>query len=452
MRGSNKIFLSSTLLVFLSFLGCGGGDKRTLVTPILSVKPVGITLDLAIGSEDPAAVKLYVKNDAEGLLAWNISGNREWLRFENPLYPGNSSATVSGIGPAEIIVETDFTLVSSQNPESVSAAITVSAADPNGITASGSPLTIPVILNIWDILTSGDGLPGSEINNIFVNGQDDVWVGTNQGAARITADGIESYTQSNSGLVNNQVNAINVSPDDSVWFGTGIGWNDAEGGLSRYYPGDDSWVTYTYQSTNGQLALNSVSAIVSTPSGEIWFGTPGGGLSHYDGTGWEKFTTRNTPDLVGDFILALTLDPDERVWLGSNWGPGLFDGINWASYAETITGPVNAVAVDSQGSTWVGTGNGFWILSAGEWQEFHLGEPGSPSDLILSLAPEPGGKVWIGTASGLVRYENGTGENVLFNHQPWNRQINSIGIEPDGGDGYRKWLATPEGIYVYPGD
>ena len=423
-----------------------------MITPALSVSPSQSTLDMVLGSSDVPTADLQIMNDSDGHIFWEATSSEEWLLLSDSRSADNASQTVSGLGPSGLLLEVDPSLLSPSGPETVTATVTVAAEGPTGVAAPGSPVSVLVTLNIWQVLGVEDGLPGAETNGIYVAEPGEVWVGTNRGAARVTPDELEAFTKSNSGLADNRVNAIIGDGQGSIWFGTGIGWNDAEGGLSRFYPDGDTWITYTYQNTHQGLALNTVISFGIDPGNTLWVGTAGGGVSRYDGTDWETFNTGTTPEIGGDFILDLAADPDGELWLGSDQGLGFFDGSNWIGYPEVTSGVVTAVAVGPEGEIWVGAGAECLLLSGGTWSSFVPDSSESPTAVIEEIAVEPGGTVWIGTSAGLFRYRDDTFETIRFNGVSWNVPVTSIALEPREPSGYTKWIGTPSGVYLYPGE
>ena len=82
------------------------------------------------------------------------------------------------------------------------------------------------------------------------------------------------------GLANNYVLSITEDKTGNLWFGT-VG-----GGVSRY--DGKSFSTFT---TAQGLANNFVTSITEDKTGNLWFGTYGGGVSRYDGKSFSTFTT-----------------------------------------------------------------------------------------------------------------------------------------------------------------
>jgi len=75
----------------------------------------------------------------------------------------------------------------------------------------------------WRLYTTADGLPSSEINDLEIDGNGNLWVATESGLSQIGADGEVDFTMtnSNSGLINNRVTSLLFDGDrGELWIGT----------------------------------------------------------------------------------------------------------------------------------------------------------------------------------------------------------------------------------------
>jgi ligand-binding sensor domain-containing protein len=113
---------------------------------------------------------------------------------------------------------------------------------------------------------------------------------------------------------------------------------------------------------------------------------------------------------VADGILALAVDPQGTVWLGT-YRSGLVgvDAEGRRRYTrENSPLPHNLVAslaVDPQGRVWAGTVEGLARLAGTSWRIFTVENSGLPADQIRALAVDGKGALWIGTGAGVTRYD-----------------------------------------------
>jgi serine/threonine protein kinase/ligand-binding sensor domain-containing protein len=107
-------------------------------------------------------------------------------------------------------------------------------------------------------------------------------------------------------------------------------------------------------------------------------------------------------------ILAMAMEKDGRVWIGTQDGPAVHDGQGFVpvalpSGAESVT--VDAIQVAADGSVWLATdGGGVWRRAGEGWTHYGKGD-GLPSDHVMALAEATPGVMWAGTLSGLARQE-----------------------------------------------
>ena len=128
--------------------------------------------------------------------------------------------------------------------------------------------------------------------------------------------------------------------------------------VSALHPG---WTTYT---TDDGLVSNMVHAMTVAPDGTLWFGTVGGGVSHFDGETWTNysFDEMGVTEVGSYGVMSLAVSPDGALWAGTDlMGVFRYDGETWTNYTEEdgLAGePVSSIAVTPDGALWFGTGGG----------------------------------------------------------------------------------------------
>jgi streptogramin lyase len=122
------------------------------------------------------------------------------------------------------------------------------------------------------------GLPSAEVRSVAVDGQDNVWVATSNGAAMWNGSSFQVFSTANSGILANNVYRVRVDASDRVWLLT-------ESGLSIYDQVARNWTSYTPQ--NSGLIANVLGIVgfysAMTLSNEFGLGLVGTqrGLSVY---------------------------------------------------------------------------------------------------------------------------------------------------------------------------
>lgn len=223
----------------------------------------------------------------------------------------------------------------------------------------------------------------------------DVWIATWSGANRIVGGNLDSveawevFTVENTkgGLPNDWVYGLAEGKDGIIWVAT-------EGGVARYK--DKQWARWThaeglgapYDKVKEQIDLrndpgqasrhhaqqkkeqglenvsvaynpNYVISIAVDEKGDVWAGTWGGGLSHFDGTNWKTYTV--SEGLPSNHIFMLRQDAKGALWIGTNRGLAKYDGKAFTVFSTQhglLSNNVFSIAFPEGGATWVGSFGG----------------------------------------------------------------------------------------------
>ena len=149
-----------------------------------------------------------------------------------------------------------------------------------------------------------------------------IWFGTHGGASRFDGKSFTNFT-TDQGLANNVVKTILEDKMGNLWFGTDCGVSrydrNCEIPMSTYEKNNkEKERSFTNFTTLQGLANNKVLSITEDKSGNIWFGTDGGGVSRFDGNSFTTFTISNgLPDNV---IPQIIVDAHENILFGTNQG------------------------------------------------------------------------------------------------------------------------------------
>ena len=224
----------------------------------------------------------------------------------------------------------------------------------------------------------------------------------------------------------------------------------------------------------------SVNSIAQTPDGYLWVAA-GNGLARFDGLSFRLLDHGNTPSLPEGHVLDLATDADGVLWVRME-GPyvvryraGNFETAFPVDYTKpgatimsrglrgtvliarpgeparyrggTVTpvasrGNVGGLAIsmaENEEAVWIGTRDmGLFAVRNGN------GAPvdGVPDRKINALLPGKGREVWIGTDSGLARWD---GEITLRGVPPSlaHRQVLVLAGDRDSN----VWAATPGGLF-----
>jgi diguanylate cyclase (GGDEF)-like protein len=223
------------------------------------------------------------------------------------------------------------------------------------------------------------------------------------------------------GLSQQGINAIVQDSAGFMWFGTEDGLNRFDGYEFRQLRHD--------RANAGTLPNGWISALVASDDG-VWIGTDGGGVvfrSAATGKLESPEELRDTPDLQR--VRSLARDRLGRLWIGSRdagvaiWDPRT-QQLKRLRHSPTQAASIADNSVYSilhlrSGDALIGSASGLDRLAASSLDVTRvalpeeLSPPGSPVR-VRALAESPDGMVWVGTDSGLARFDPRNGRWRVF--------------------------------------
>jgi ligand-binding sensor domain-containing protein len=281
----------------------------------------------------------------------------------------------------------------------------------------------------WSTISISD-----TVTCLIFSGKNEIWIGTDTGIHRGVLnlnriDWIDHYTTEH-GLLSNRILTMVHRKNGEIWVGTPLGINRFDG---------KSW----------QIALNEETRIIyeDRDSG-LWFAhnTTPNFLSHFDGT--NHFTFGLNDGIPNSYIQTIGQDDDGNIWVGTNKGVAIYDGLDWEIVTTAdgiISNNIKAITTDSQGSIWIGTSAGISFQGFSGWTNLTRAN-GLASNHVSSILSSSNGGIWVGTSDNGLSFSdrswqpvstNGQGNhvNVMFSDQ------NSI-----------IWIGTQNGIFRTNGD
>ena len=179
---------------------------------------------------------------------------------------------------------------------------------------------------------------------------------------------------------------------------------------------------------------------------KTWVGTWGGGLA-VNSQEWQIYSTANS-GISSNGITALTEDNSGKIWVGTfNKGISVFDGQNWetidSSNSDLQSNIISSVYADGA-AVWIGTNSGMARYENGQIVKFTTANTGIVFNQVNCFFRE-NNYLWIGTDGGLLRYD-GSGfiaYNTANSGLPHN-SVSSIDVDSFGN----KWIGTSGGGLV----
>ena len=265
-----------------------------------------------------------------------------------------------------------------------------------------------------------------------------IWVGTPNGLLRWLAV-TGQYASVHLPLASAPMVSALRAEGDRVWIGTSSGLlllrgdelivppglpPEAQGmaisGIARDTTGD-LWITGNRGLLRGpeqalrlQTPEDGVASLVNhsvlqDSEGAIWVGSDGG-LSRYQIGSFEGYTRQE--GLLADFVRSLDEDAAGRLWLGTRQGvqvvplrddrPDAASGFTLTAADGLIDERVYDIELSAPGEAWIGTEHGLaeWRAERGIVRLL-TEQDGLPANAVRSLRRD-GGRLWIGTMTGVV--------------------------------------------------
>ncbi len=247
----------------------------------------------------------------------------------------------------------------------------------------------------FEILGTKDGLPDDLVYSFARDLEGGLWIGTRSAGLARLRDGLFRNLTAREGLPSDRVTSTFVDRDGALWVGT-------YGGGAARVDGDRVEVL-----TAKELGSGLVRSFCEAPDGSLWIGADGAGVVHMvRGPGGRRRLTRySTADgLASDRVVALALDRNGAVWIGSVTGglTRILDGRitrystkeglpnEWVTWIhETLRGEL-LVATNGGGLARFRDGR-FTVLTTRD---------GLSSDRVLTIHEDASSDLYLGTSGG----------------------------------------------------
>ncbi len=165
-----------------------------------------------------------------------------------------------------------------------------------------------------------------------------------------------------------------------------------------------------------------------------------------------------------EFIVAFNAPPGHEIAFHISAGSGGFEwkdsiaihvvGVDWMVLRTDNSGlssdRVNALEIDQRGDVWIGSNSGLTKFDGTDCTVYRMNDSGLPSNWITGLTADNEGNMWVGTrGSGLAKFDGTewTVYNVGNSGLPSNR-INTLAADGEGNI----WVGSANGLARFDGD
>ncbi|HET8828853.1 MAG TPA: two-component regulator propeller domain-containing protein, partial [Pelobium sp.] len=246
---------------------------------------------------------------------------------------------------------------------------------------------------------------------------------------------LKTYNHNNSSLqltlndpTNIRVNGLGLDSENKLWV-TQYGVNKPLSVKTI----DGQWTSYAFSSDLPD-PFTTVTGLMIDGEDNKWMMLRNQGLLIFDGSKTRKLGFNvNNGGLPGTDVNALALDREGTVWIGTDAGVAtvynpadLFFGAN-VEIPNLVEGGflkplltdqnINCIAIDGGNRKWIGTNNGVWLFNAeGTSQILYFNTENSPllANEVLSIAIDGNtGEVFFGTTNGIISYKGDATEPVV---------------------------------------
>ena len=257
-----------------------------------------------------------------------------------------------------------------------------------------------------------------------------LWLGTDtHGLLRLRYPRLKVFGKED-GLLNDCIWSVTASSRGGIWAG-------GEEGFSRIRLNDNT----TPIRPPEHWSDATIRSVYESKSGDLFLGDHLHGLYRYPLGGGDFEITQMMP---GQFTRTVYEDRAGTVWVGTHDGMACVRGGKVQRHYTTneglAHGDVRAFLEDRRGQLWIGTyGGGVCVLSNDTFRSIR----GLSSHKAWSLHEDADGVMWIGTAAGLNRYEDGKVFVFTRKQGLYDDLVNHI-VEDDEG---MFWISCNRGIY-----
>jgi signal transduction histidine kinase/ligand-binding sensor domain-containing protein/DNA-binding NarL/FixJ family response regulator len=242
------------------------------------------------------------------------------------------------------------------------------------------------------------------------------------------------------GLENTNIQSIIADKSGNLWFGT-------NGGGAVKYDGQNFSI---FTKTEG-ISNNNVSCLFEDKNGTLWFGTWGGGVTKYDGVSFTRFTTKE--GLSNDYVFSIRGDSSGNIWIGTlEGGVSKYDGKNFTHFTKKqglVLNSVLHIIEDRNGNLWMGTdGGGVSKYDGKSFTNFTIKE-GLSHDIVTCITEDKKGNLWFGTqGGGISKYDGQSFTHFTKKEGLPNDFVLSIIEDKTGSIWFSNWAG---GVMKYDG-
>ena len=203
--------------------------------------------------------------------------------------------------------------------------------------------------------------------------------------------------------------------------------NQQAGKISEGEPiNNESFFIPGVQSGQPQIA-EYIRNIHEDKNGNLWFGTNGYGVAHFDGDSVSYYS--KAQGFNGQQVTGITEDPQKNIWFATDQGVVKYDWSSTDNNRKRFTNYSDqqyfggqrfwSICADSKSNIWAGSAEGIFRFDGVNWAPFNLPYPeeAETGDFITkrtswSISEDSNGNLWFTTNGyGAFKYNPSTGQS-----------------------------------------
>lgn len=252
-------------------------------------------------------------------------------------------------------------------------------------------------------------LRSDAISMIYQDNERSIWIATLRGGVNILDDSpapfkliVHDLFNSNS-VVNNFILSFCEDERHNLWIGTD------GGGLSHWDRGTDHYTNYVHSGSESSLSSNFVVSVLKDKANQIWVATFSGGIDKFDKASQRfiHYSCYNPYTKTEDKSLwKLFLDSRGDIWAGTTRGGALYKYNRMADRYEVFDKDlinIHALFEDSKGTLWAGDYSRLIKIDRQGKNHQYV----EIKNAVRSINEDRQGRLWLGTeGGGLIAYDS----------------------------------------------
>ena len=233
-----------------------------------------------------------------------------------------------------------------------------------------------------------DGIPTENVTTILEDSSGKIWLGTFGKGLVVAKDGSSPFEPRPVPRDVVNITGLHETREGTLWFGT---YN-----IDRFYWDGSRFVP----DTNGSPGCR---VLCEDREGALWIGTLRDGVERHQGDRVQRFTTKD--GLSSDRVQCLSEDHRGDLWIGTHRGLNRISGgkiVPFVGEENLRTRSIRSLYVDRLGDLWMGSLGSGLIRYREQQLQTITSRNGLPSDSIEDVLEDDEGRIWLGTADGIV--------------------------------------------------